>query len=167
MSNLLKVSKIEIRKDKNDNPYKYIEVSNYPHKLVIGPDGTNVKVRQMSRTIAITAWDKRIVGEYSFVKAPAFDLEEGESFEAEIVTREVPGYEIADNDGEVRTVNTYTCVVFGNSDDKKSFNAAVLQEFSRREHSLSEGPTVQTTERTDISEPISELSTAKKAADMV
>ncbi len=168
MSNLLKVKNIDMREDKNNNPYKYIEVSNYPHKLVIGPDGTNVKVRQMSRTIGITAWDKREVGEYSFAKDPAFDLKMDESFEAEIVTRKVPAYDIVDGEGEVRTVDTYTCVVFGSSDDKSGFEAAISQEFKRRDHDLSASPLstpATATEQIDIAEEASpELSTAEKAA---
>ena len=151
MSNLLKVNSIEIREDKKGNPYKFIEVANYPHKLMLGPDGTQVKVRQMARTIGITAWDKREVTmedgtKYDFKADPSFALEDKESFAGDIVTRKVPAYDIADDNGEVRTVDTYSCVVFGDTDDKPGFEAAISKEFKRRDHDLNADATVDSRE---------------------
>jgi hypothetical protein len=59
-------------------------------------------------------------------------------FAGSIETREVSGYDIPTADGGVRTVNTYTTVVFGDT-DSPAFESSVKSAFSSKGHNVVEG----------------------------
>ena len=131
MTEFVLITKVEFATDKNSEQYKKITVQDDPRGFIQLPNGEWEEFTKLSRTTSVNAWEGRRDGMWS--------LEEGKKTPGKIVTREVPAYEIIDNaTGDVREATRYTAIVFGDTSDKESFEAAVRATFARNGHNIDE-----------------------------
>ena len=140
MSNIvIKVAQSEIKNDKNQRPYKTVTFGEV--RFIDTPFGKMVVPATQARTTKINCYENNYLGKQDPGYAdPIFNQSNpsnGGWFAGSIETRNVEGYDIPTADGGVRTVNTYTTVVFGDT-DSPAFESAVKSAFSSKGHNVVE-----------------------------
>lgn len=141
MSNIvIKVAQSEIKNDKNQRPYKTVTFGEV--RFIDTPFGKMVVPATQARTTKINCYENNYLGKQDPGYAdPIFNQSNpaaGGWFAGSIETREVEGYDIPTADGGVRTVNTYTTVVFGDT-DSPAFESSVKSAFSSKGHNVVDG----------------------------
>ena len=140
MSNIvIKVAQSEIKNDKNQRPYKTVTFGEV--RFIDTPFGKMVVPATQARTTKINCYENNYLGKQDPGYAdPIFNQSNpsnGGWFAGSIETRNVEGYDIPTADGGVRTVNTYTTVVFGDT-DSPAFESSVKSAFSSKGHNVVE-----------------------------
>jgi hypothetical protein len=140
MSNIvIKTAQSEIKQDKNGRNYKTVTFGEV--KFIDTPFGKQLIPATQSRTTKINCYDNNYLGKQDPGYAdPIFNNSNptnGGWFMGGIETREVSGYDIPTADGGVRTVSTYTTVVFGDT-DSPAFESTVKSAFSSKGHNVVE-----------------------------
>jgi len=155
---LLKVTAVEEKLDKNGIPFKRITVATAEKKRVqdeftLEVSTVSVKARKTSfnsfkhNYIELSQLSKEKQVEIAKIDVaelegiePDFgwNLEVGDKTEGSIVSRKVTPYDIIDRDsGEVlRSVDYYTAAVLGDVNDKESFEQTIKQTFKGNGHPL-------------------------------
>lgn len=141
MSNIvIKVAQSEIKNDKNQRPYKTVTFGEV--RFIDTPFGKMVVPATQARTTKINCYENNYLGKQDPGYAdPIFNQSNpaaGGWFAGSIETRNVEGYDIPTADGGVRTVNTYTTVVFGDT-DSPAFESSVKSAFSSKGHNVVDG----------------------------
>jgi hypothetical protein len=141
MSNIvIKVAQSEIKNDKNQRPYKTVTFGEV--RFIDTPFGKMVVPATQARTTKINCYENNYLGKQDPGYAdPIFNQSNpanGGWFAGSIETREVGNYDIPTADGGVRTVNTYTTVVFGDT-DSPAFESSVKSAFSSKGHNVVDG----------------------------
>lgn len=141
--------------DKNGIAYKQITVSTASQKLTFNEVGQATISRIMPRKGTFNAWEKNYPEMLNLARKKgvemeeltqedlksvsadfAYDLKVNDKLLGDVVTRKVEPYEVPNNDGEVRVVDTYSCVVLGDTSDEESFEAAIKTTFQRNGRKL-------------------------------
>jgi hypothetical protein len=138
MSNIvIKTAQSEIKQDKNGRNYRTITFGEV--KFIDTPFGKMVVPATQARTTKINCYELNYLGKQDPGYADAIfnqsNPANGGWFMGSIETREVEGYDIPSADGGVRTVNTYTTVVFADT-DSPAFESAVKSTFNSKGHAL-------------------------------
>jgi hypothetical protein len=138
MSNIvIKTAQSEIKQDKNGRNYRTITFGEV--KFIDTPFGKMVVPATQARTTKINCYETNYLGKQDPGYADAIfnqsNPANGGWFMGSIETREVEGYDIPSADGGVRTVNTYTTVVFADT-DSPAFESAVKSTFNSKGHAL-------------------------------
>lgn len=129
---LIKEQESTVIPDTNQNPYKKVVFSTV-EKVETPLGDIIVKGSKVGKK---NCWETSYIGnltEQEAFKAPIYNGNpaQGGVFLGDIVTREVPEYEI---DGMPR--NTYTAVVFGNTTNAEAFELEVKRTFMSAGHNL-------------------------------
>ena len=142
MSNyLVKVSESEIKQDKNQRNYKTVMFSEVV--MMKTPFGEVLKPASQTRTRAHNAYEKSYLNDkeqpgYSDSIFDPRNPSKGGLFQGEIVSAMVEPYDIIDTrTGEVKVVDKYTAIVFGDS-DSPSFKSDIRAAFKSQGHNISE-----------------------------
>ena len=141
MSNIvIKTAQSEVKQDKNTRNYRTITFGEV--RFIETPFGKMVVPASQARTTKINCYENNYLGKMDVgYSDPIFNQSNpanGGWFAGSIETREVEGYDIPTADGGVRTVNTYTTVVFGDT-DSPAFESAVKSAFSSKGHNVVDG----------------------------
>ena len=141
MSNIvIKVSQSELKQDKNQRTYKTVTFGEV--RFVDTPFGKMVVPASQARTTKINCYENSYLNKMDIgYNDPIFNQSNpsnGGWFAGSIETREVEGYDIPTADGGVRTVSTYTTVVFGDT-DSPAFESSVKSAFSSKGHNVVDG----------------------------
>lgn len=129
MSKLIKkVSESKIELDKNKRSYKVITFENeniikYDHP-VLG----EIEVYQQGIPSKLVCWEKNYLNETMDL---GYNEKLGSYFLGDIVTKTVTPYDIPVSEEEVKTVSTYTTIVFGDTDSDK-FQSSVKSVFKAK-----------------------------------
>lgn len=144
---ILKVLNVEERYDSRVNDeqpegrlYKYIQVETIGDKVLDVPGVGRMTVKGEKRRSAFTAYPNNYLDQPD----PGSDLKKGDLVMGDIVTREVPPYDLVGNDGIRRTITQYSSVVLGDSTKEEQFEALVRRTFARRGHPIT--PPVEVTD---------------------
>jgi len=126
---LKKVAESAVKQDKNGKNYKTITFQTIGTQMQNVPGVGNVRVSVPTKTSSMNVYEESYLnGKEEF----GYSLPVGEYVTGDIVTRTVEPYSITDtNSGEVRTVNTYTAIVLGDT-DAPDFEVLVERTLSRR-----------------------------------
>jgi hypothetical protein len=140
MSNIItKVAQSELKQDRNTRNYKTVTFSEV--RFVETPFGKMVVPASQAKTTKINCYENNYLGKMDVgYNDPIFNSSNptnGGWFAGSIETREVGSYDIPTADGGVRTVSTYTTVVFGDT-DSPAFESAVKSAFSSKGHNVVE-----------------------------
>ena len=140
MSNIItKVAQSELKQDRNTRNYKTVTFSEV--RFVETPFGKMVVPASQAKTTKINCYENNYLGKIDVgYNDPIFNSSNptnGGWFAGSIETREVGSYDIPTADGGVRTVSTYTTVVFGDT-DSPAFESAVKSAFSSKGHNVVE-----------------------------
>lgn len=138
MSNIVvKIAQSDLKKDKNQRPYKTVTFGEV--KFIDTPFGRMVVPATQARTTKINCYETNYLGKQDPGFAdPIFNQSNpanGGWFMGSIETRNVSEYDITAADGGVRTVSTFTTVVFGDT-DSPAFESSVKSAFSGRGHEV-------------------------------
>ena len=141
MSNIvIKVAQSELKQDRNERKYKTVTFGEV--KFVDTPFGKMVIPANQGKTTKMNCYENNYLGKMDLGYAdPIFNQSNptnGGWFAGSIETRNVEGYDIPTADGGVRTVNTYTTVVFGDT-DSPAFESSVKSAFSSKGHNVVDG----------------------------
>lgn len=122
----------EVRKSTaNGKNYAYLRVSGPEEETFVLPGNKVVTAKKEARETGTIAWEQ------NNLPTPTQDfgwtLSKGDTVMGAIVTRSVAPYTIPDNDVQV---NTYSCVVFGDTRNTQEFENKVKQAFKNAGHSL-------------------------------
>jgi hypothetical protein len=125
----------EIKADKNGREYRQVFFKGNDVRYIQLPNGKFITAKQEVKETSINAYSKTYLDDKpSF----AWGLNVNDVVLGSVVTREVMPYDITDQrTGEVRTVNTYSRIVFGDT-TSPAYNAAVKREFSSQGHPVVE-----------------------------
>jgi len=138
MNIIVKTAESEVKQDKNGRSYKTVSFSE--QRMVDTPFGKMVLPTSQSRTTKINRYAQSYLNgepEIGF-NDPIFNQSnpaKGGWFLGSIETRKVNEYDITSDDGNVRAVDTYTTVVFGDS-DSPAFESLVNSAFKSRGHEI-------------------------------
>lgn len=136
MSNIVtKSAQSEIKNDKNGMKYKTVSFSEV--KYIDTPFGKMLLPSTQAKTTKINCYETNYLGKQDSGFAEslfnAANPTNGGWFMGSIENREVQEYDITAADGGVRTVNTYTTVVFGDT-DSPAYESTVKAAFKSRGH---------------------------------
>ncbi len=138
MSNIvIKVAQSEIKQDKNGRNYKTVTFGEV--RYIDTPFGKQLVPALQARTTKVNCYENNYLGKQDPGYAdPIFNQSNpanGGWFMGGIETRGVREYDIPSADGGVRTVNTFTTVVFADS-DSPAYESSVKSAFSSKGHEL-------------------------------
>ena len=138
MSNIVtKLAQSEIKQDKNGRNYRTVTFGEV--KTIDTPFGKQLVPALQARTTKVNCYENNYLGKQDPGYAdPIFNQSnpaKGGWFMGNIETREVREYDIPSADGGVRTVNTFTTVVFADS-DSPAYESSVKSAFSSKGHEL-------------------------------
>jgi hypothetical protein len=141
MSNIVtKVAQSELKQDRNTRNYKTVTFSEV--RFVETPFGKMVVPASQAKTTKINCYENNYLGKMDVgYNDPIFNQSNptnGGWFAGSIETREVGSYDIPTADGGVKTVGTFTTVVFGDT-DSPAFESSVKSAFSSKGHNVVEG----------------------------
>jgi hypothetical protein len=129
----------EMRVDKNEKDYNYIEVEGQTSEDIVLPTGKVITMQKVAEKTAFTAYPTNYLDQ----KDAFSDTKKGQIIMGDIVRRKVQPYDInfVDKDGveQTRTVDTYKAFVAGDSRDKASFEIAVSKTFKQAGHEIMSG----------------------------
>lgn len=130
MGNLIKkVAESAVKPDKNGRNYKTITVATLGTSVQNIPGVGNVTVHSPVKTASMNVYESSYLNNQEEF---GYSLPVGSLMMGNIVTRTVEPYTIVNREnGEVRTVNTYTCAVLGDTDDE-GFETLVEKTIARR-----------------------------------
>ena len=131
----------EVRQDKNGRNYAYLTVKGDDVETFVFPGGRTITAVKPSKVTAVTGYEENYLGVQDF----AWSLNKGQVAMGSIVTRNVASYDITGQDGVIRTVNTYSAVVFGDTRDTVAFEAEVNRVFKAAQHPIANTQEVVTT----------------------
>ena len=153
MSNVvIKTAESEVKLDKNGRKYKTVSFGEV--KYIDTPFGKQLVPATQARTTKQNCYELNYLNKQDSGYAdPLFNAanpSNGGWFMGSIETREVMPYDITAADGTARTVNTYTTVVFSDT-DSPAHESAVKSAFASKGHevmtdSVSVGKTVSALE---------------------
>ena len=140
MSNIVtKVAQSELKQDRNTRNYKTVTFSEV--RFVETPFGKMVVPASQAKTTKINCYENNYLNKMDVgYNDPIFNQSNptnGGWFAGSIETREVGSYDIPTADGGVKTVNTFTTVVFGDT-DSPAFESSVKSAFSSKGHNVVE-----------------------------
>ena len=140
MSNIVtKVAQSELKQDRNTRNYKTVTFSEV--RFVETPFGKMVVPASQAKTTKINCYENNYLGKMDVgYNDPIFNSSNpanGGWFAGSIETREVGSYDIPTADGGVKTVSTFTTVVFGDT-DSPAFESTVKSAFSSKGHNVVE-----------------------------
>ena len=142
MSNyLVKINQSEVKQDKNDRNYKTVTFSEVV--MMKTPFGDVLKPSSQTRTRSVNCYEKSYLNEkeqpgYSDSIFDPRNPAKGGLFQGEIVSAMVEPYDIVDTrTGEVKVVDKYTTLVFGDS-DSPAFKAEIRAAFKSQGHVMVE-----------------------------
>jgi len=144
MSNYsIKTAESAVKQDKNGRNYKtvtFLEVV-----MMNTPFGIVQKPATQSRSNKINCYEKNYLNETPDIgyNDPIFNAAKptaGGLFQGSIETRQVEAYEIPDSEGTMRTVNTFTTVVFGDT-ESPAYETVVKAAFKSKGHEVLEAAT--------------------------
>ena len=137
MNTIVKTSKTEAKQDKNGRNYKTVAFSEVKH--VDTPFGKMLLPASQSKTVKINCYENSYLNKMDAGYAdPIFNANNpanGGWFAGSIEAREVVGYDITSADGSIKTVNTYTTVVFGDT-DSPAYESTVKAAFKSKGHEV-------------------------------
>jgi len=138
MSNvIIKTSESEIKQDKNGRNYKTVSFGEV--KYIDTPFGKQLVPSTQARTTKTNCYELNYLGKLDSGYAdPIFNANNpslGGWFMGAIETREVVSYDITGTDGTTRTVNTYTTVVFSDT-DSPAHESMVKSAFKSKGHEI-------------------------------
>jgi hypothetical protein len=138
MSNVvIKTAESEVKFDKNGRKYKTVSFGEV--KYIDTPFGKMLVPATQARTTKTNCYELNYLGKqdsgYADAMFNAANPTNGGWFMGSIETREVKPYDITAADGSVRTVNTYTTVVFSDTDSPAHENA-VKSAFASKGHEV-------------------------------
>jgi len=141
MSNvIIKTAESEVKLDKNGRKYKTVSFGEV--KYIDTPFGKMLVPATQARTTKTNCYELNYLGKqdsgYADALFNAANPTNGGWFMGSIETREVKPYDITAADGSVRTVNTYTTVVFSDTDSPAHENA-VKSAFASKGHEVMTG----------------------------
>ena len=141
MSNVvIKTAESEVKLDKNGRKYKTVSFGEV--KYIDTPFGKMLVPSTQARTTKTNCYELNYLGKpdsgYADAMFNAANPTNGGWFMGSIETREVKPYDITAADGSVRTVNTYTTVVFSDT-DSPAHESAVKASFSSKGHEIMTG----------------------------
>lgn len=141
MSNIVtKVAQSELKQDRNTRNYKTVTFSEV--RFVETPFGKMVVPASQAKTTKINCYENNYLGKMDVgYNDPIFNQSNpanGGWFAGSIETREVGNYDIPTADGGVKTVSTFTTVVFGDT-NSPAFESSVKSAFSSKGHNVVEG----------------------------
>lgn len=146
---VFKVEESAVKQDKNGKTYKQVTFRSHSKEVIIDPVLGEISVEGQNKETKVNRYlesylnGKPEVGANEPIFNPA-NPKNGGAFLGDIITREVPAYEIPVMDSlglaqtGTRTVNTYTTVVFGDTRKPAEFEAAVRAAFRNAGHALTE-----------------------------
>jgi hypothetical protein len=140
MSNIVtKVAQSELKQDRNTRNYKTVTFSEV--RFVETPFGKMVVPASQAKTTKINCYENNYLGKMDVgYNDPIFNQgnpTNGGWFAGSIETREVGSYDIPTADGGVKTVSTFTTVVFGDT-NSPAFESSVKSAFSSKGHNVVE-----------------------------
>ena len=138
MSNIvIKTAQSEVKQDKNVRNYKTVTFGEV--RFIETPFGKMVIPASQARTTKINCYENNYLNKMDVgYNDPIFNQSNptnGGWFAGSIETREVGEYDIPSADGGARTVNTYTTVVFGDT-NSPAFESTVKSAFSSKGHNI-------------------------------
>ena len=138
MSNvIIKTAESEIKLDKNGRKYKTVSFGEV--KYIDTPFGKMLVPSTQARTTKTNCYELNYLNKQDSGYADALfnsaNPTNGGWFMGSIETREVKAYDITAADGTVRTVNTYTSVVFSDT-DSPAHESAVKTAFASKGHEM-------------------------------
>ena len=141
MSNvIIKTAESEVKFDKNGRKYKTVSFGEV--KYIDTPFGKMLVPSTQARTTKTNCYELNYLNKqdsgYADALFNAANPTNGGWFMGSIETREVKPYDITAADGSVRTVNTYTTVVFSDT-DSPAHESAVKSAFASKGHEVMTG----------------------------
>lgn len=141
MSNVvIKTAESEVKLDKNGRKYKTVSFGEV--KYIDTPFGKMLVPATQARVTKTNCYELNYLGKqdsgYADAMFNAANPTNGGWFMGSIETREVKPYDITAADGSVRTVNTYTTVVFSDT-DSPAHESAVKAAFASKGHEIMTG----------------------------
>ena len=141
MSNVvIKTAESEVKFDKNGRKYKTVSFGEV--KYIDTPFGKMLVPSTQARTTKTNCYELNYLNKqdsgYADAMFNAANPTNGGWFMGSIETREVMPYDITAADGSVRTVNTYTTVVFSDT-DSPAHESAVKSAFASKGHEVMTG----------------------------
>lgn len=137
MNTIVKTSQSELKKDKNNRNYKTVSFSEI--KFVETPFGKLLLPASQSKTTKINCYENSYLNKMDIGYADSIFNANNPSlggwFAGSIETREVVAYDITSADGSTKTVNTYTTVIFGDT-DSPAYESLVKSAFKSRGHEV-------------------------------
>jgi len=138
MSNVvIKTAESEVKLDKNGRKYKTVSFGEV--KYIDTPFGKMLVPSTQARTTKTNCYELNYLNKQDSGYADALfnsaNPTNGGWFMGSIETREVKAYDITAADGTTRTVNTYTTVVFSDTDSPAHENA-VKSAFASKGHEV-------------------------------
>lgn len=136
----LKVTNVsEVKEDKNDVAYKTLRAKAEAFFMIHDPETNKMErvLNPAAKETAFNQWEKSYDSKLNGAPDAAYEAKVGSRLAGTIVTRKVPSYEITDSDsGEVKTVDSYTTAVFGDTSEEEAFEIATLATFKRNGHEI-------------------------------
>jgi hypothetical protein len=124
---LIVVGVSDVKTDKNKRNFKTLSLATPDKKEVTIPGGKTVLAKIQPKIGKINVWEENYLNNTADY---GYDLKEGDAILGDVVTQKVEAYEIPNpKTGEVYTVNTYSCVVLGDS-ASASWASAVSKAFT-------------------------------------
>ncbi len=134
----------EVREDKNGRSYVNVTVKGDEKQYITLPNGTVIEAHVPARQSAVNAYENNYLDQQDF----AWGKPVGTKVLGAIVTKTVAPYEIKGSDDVVRTVTTYSCPVFGNTNNQEEFEVATARAFASGGHPLNSSATTPVVEET-------------------
>jgi hypothetical protein len=143
MSNIVvKTAQSEIKTDKNERKYRTVTFGEV--RFIDTPFGKMVVPASQARQTKINCYENNYLNKMDVGYAdPIFNQSNpaaGGWFLGSIETRNVSEYDITAADGGVRTVSTYTTVVFGDT-TSPAYESTVKSAFNSKGHEILSGET--------------------------
>ena len=129
----------EVKEDKNDVNYKTFRVRE--ESYLTSFDAQTQKVISIlnpaAKETGENQWEESYDSSLNGAPDKFYNAKVGQKLAGAIVSRPVPTYEIGpDDNGEMKSVDSYTCAVFGNTADEAAFELAIIKTFKRKNHPL-------------------------------
>ncbi len=141
MKKVLKKISEEIRQDKNGKNYKYTTFSGLDAEYMDIPGVGRTVVSMKNRETTINLYEESYLNQK---EQYAYSLPIGSFCFGSIETRFVSPYDLPDNTkgapkGAMKTINTFSCIVFGDS-TAPTWENTVRQEIKARGHIVQNSP---------------------------
>jgi len=133
MKVIKKISETVVKQDKNQRNYKTVGFSTLDKVSIPGIGDVFLK----PRTSALNLYEKSYINDKEDF---GYNLPMSSFVQGSIETRTVEAYQMPDTSknalpGATRTVNTFTCVVLGDT-DSPNWENQVIQEMTRKGHKI-------------------------------